>query len=316
MSQTFLQAKLAEYMQLRDALGYKTSRSRLILQNFIEHLDKYKHGPTVRAQVAIDWACNSSLKSGAGQLGRLHLARGFLAHLKASFPGTEIPDTRLLATPERPIPYIFSTTELIKILEAAGEISQRRFLNPHTLQTLLGLMACTGLRPGEAIKLKVSDVQLDEAPPRLLIRCSKFDKSRWVPIHPTTADRLRHYMQWRLKLKKTTSSNSFFVSKKVRELKYMTLQRNFQDVIEGLEIHPRSGQLRPTLHSLRHTFAVQRLRLWYEEGADASTLIPNLSIYLGHVGLQNTYWYLSSTPELMGAAAVRFEGYAEQGGAA
>lgn len=200
------------------------------------------------------------------------------------------------------------------MLEAAGRLSPRGSLRPLIHQTLFGLLACTGLRAGEAIKLLVSDVQLDEEPPRLLIRHAIFRKSRWVPLHPTAAEQLRRYARLRRELRYDGLSDMFFISEQGRQLDYNILQRTFRRLIRRVSLSPRPGQPHPTLHSFRHTFAVARLRRWCEAGADAHALLPHLSIYLGHVDPTSNYWYLTATPELLGAAAQRFESYAEKGG--
>ncbi len=316
MKQTDLQIRLDAYLALRDALGISTPAAKRRLQDFVHYLEQHADENPIRAQMALDWACRASATCGvAGPSARLTLARGFLTHLKASRPETEIPDRHLIATPRRPHPYLFEASDVIKLLEGAGRLGPRRTLRPHTLQTLFGLLACTGLRSSEAINLVVSDVQLDEKPPRLLIRYTKFQKSRWVPLHPTAADQLRLYKQRRRELKYDRLSDTFFVSEQGRALNYDLLLRTFHRLVRRVGISSRPGQRRPTPHSLRHTFAVERLRQWYEAGLDAHALLPNLSIYLGHIDPASSYWYLTATPELLGAAARRFEGYADRGGA-
>jgi integrase len=131
-----------------------------------------------------------------------------------------------------------------------------------THQTLFGLLACTGLRPSEAINLLVPDVQLDEQPPRLLIRQSKFHKSRWIPLHPTAAEHLRRYAHQRRAMKYDGLSEVFFLSEQGRHLDYHTLHRTFRRPIRRLSITPQPGRRPPTLHSFRHTFAVNRLCHW------------------------------------------------------
>jgi integrase len=228
-------------------------------------------------------------------------------------PETEVPGANLIAAPRRRQPYIFSATEISRLLEGAGHLGPRGSLRPHTHQVLFGLLACTGLRPSEAIKLLISDVQLDELPPRLLIRQTKFQKTRWVPLHPTAADQLRRYAQLRREMNYDGLSDVFFVSEQGRRLDLNILQRTFHRLLRRLKITPPKGKRSPTLHSFRHAFAVNRLKQWYEAGADARALLPNLSVYLGHLNPASTYWYLAATPELLGAAARLFESYAEKG---
>lgn len=193
-----LQSRLDAYLAIREALGIPTRAGRLLLQDFVRYVAQHADTEPIRARLAVDWACSASAICGlSGQSSRLSLARGFLTHLKASLPDTEVPESNLLCAPRRPHPYLFSAAEISRVLEAAGRLSPRGSLRPHTHQTFFGLLACTGLRSSEAIKLLVSDVQLDEAPPRLLIHHAKFQKSRWVPLHSTAADQLRRYAHLR-----------------------------------------------------------------------------------------------------------------------
>ena len=175
---------------------------------------------------------------------------------------------------------------------------------------MLGLMACTGLRPGEAMRLKTSQVILDESAPRLLISRTKFYKTRWVPLHPTTARHLRAYVA----SSQSTNGELFFASKQGKQINRSTFHRIFQELIAKSNIRACRNQLRPTPHSLRHTFAVQRLLHWYEEGQNVRELLPNLSVYLGHRDPASSYWYVTCTPDLMTAAAGRFEDYGAQRG--
>jgi integrase/recombinase XerD len=306
---------LEAYLALREALGFSNHAVRLLLQDFVNYLEQNQLTPPFRAQWAVDWACEASAQRGiSGKSIRLSAARGFLTHLKAAFPDTEIPDYNLLAVPRRSHPYLFSEDEISGMLMAAAQLGPAGRLRPHTIQTLLGLMASTGLRTREALNLSITDVQLDSIPPRLLIRKTKFGKSRWVPLHQTTAERLRQYLALRQQLQYTGLSEVFFISEQGKKLDHKSVLKTFHQLMGRLNIKPREGQRRPTLHSLRHTFAVNRLRAWYEAGADARALAHNLSVYLGHLNPGATYWYLTATPQLLGAAADLFERYAEKGG--
>ncbi len=315
MTETSLRTKLDAYLALRESLGISTRASRRLLLDFVNYLEKDGGGRPIRAQQAIDWACIASATCGAsGQSSRLSLARGFLIHLKAGLPETEIPSAALIVAPRRRAPYLFSATEIGRLLEGAGRLGPRGSLRPHTHQVLFGLLACTGLRPSEAIKLMISDVQLDESPPRLLIQRTKFQKSRWVPLHPTAAAQLRQYAQLRREMNYDGLSDIFFISEQGQRLDHNILQRTFHRLLRRLDITPPQGQRGPTLNSFRHGFAVNRLKQWYEAGADVRALLPNLSVYLGHLNPTSTYWYLTATPELLGAAARLFESYAGKGG--
>lgn len=309
-----LHTRLDAYLALREALGFATRATRRLLQDFVAYLAQHGDGHPIRAHLAVDWACRASATRGpSGQHARLSAARGFLLHLNASRPETEIPDRSLMAAPRRPHPYLFSATDISRVLDAAGRLRPRGSLRPLTHQTLFALLACTGLRPSEAINLLVPDVQLDEQPPRLLIRQSQFHKSRWVPLPPTAAEHLRRYAHLRRAMKYDGLSEVFFVSEQGRHLDRHSLHRTFRRLIRRLGITPQPGRRPPTLHAFRHTFAVNRLRQWYEADAEARVRLPNLSVSLGHLTPVSSDWYLTATPELLGAAAQRFARYAGTG---
>ena len=200
------------------------------------------------------------------------------------------------------------------ILEAALQAGPQGSLRPHTLFTLVGLLASTGLRVGEALRLDCDDVQLQTELPRLHVRDTKFGKSRLVPVHATTAGMLRLYIRKRTELEYDGLSNSFLVSEQGTGLRISNVDRWFGQLVLQLGLWPDKGKSWPCLRCFRHTFAVRRLRAWYEEGADVAMLLPHLSVYLGHVDLEESYWYLTATPELLDHASVCFQRYAHVGG--
>jgi integrase/recombinase XerD len=160
----------------------------------------------------------------------------------------------------------------------------------------------------------VYDVLLDLDPPRLEVRKTKFNKSRLVPIHETVADKLRQYAELRHRLNYDALSDYFFVSEQGSRIRYKALYSAFQKLVSSLGIEAREGSRRPSLHSFRHGFAVDRLRTWYQQGVDVRAHLPQLSVYLGHLEPTHTYWYLSATPELLSEAARSFAAYAMEGG--
>jgi integrase len=171
---------------------------------------------------------------------------------------------------------------------------------------IIGLLASTGLRAGEVIALTVDDVRLDSDPPQLHIRKAKFYKSRIVPIHSSTADQLRAYLQERNQVKLRRPSKAFFITGRRLPLSYSALRRMFRQLVQSVGIKNAGGKRGPLLHSFRHGFAVQRLLAWYADNLDVRAMIPHLSVYLGHLSKEETYWYLTATPELFTAAGRLF----------
>ncbi len=311
MSQSDLHRHLDSYLCLREALGFQVRTEGNQLRDFVEFVEHTQLCGPIRAQLAIDWACTASPKCGtSGASQRLGVVRGFLIYLRATLPETEVPPHNVIPSARRPKPFIFRADQIHALMRAAQQAGPHGSLRPYTLSTLIGLLASTGLRIGEARQLTVGDVELDRDIPFLHIRQTKYFKARLVPLHASTVDQLRHYQAMRHQLRYDELSEVFFVANKGQVLPKASLRHWFTTVCERLGIKPTHGERRPSLHALRHTFAVERIRRWYEEGADVQALLPHLSVYLGHVCPENTYWYLSATPELLTAASARFQDYA------
>ena len=175
------------------------------------------------------------------------------------------------------------------MLAATLEMGPRNSLRPHTHHALLGLLASTGLRVGEAIRLTVADVQLALHPPHLIIRQTKFAKSRLVPLHATTAEQLHGYARERQRLGYDGLSDAWLIAERGKPLCHSNLQIWFARLLRRLDIRAPDGKRRPSLHSFRHGFAVERLKAWQDAGADVRALVPHLAVYLGHVSPRETY---------------------------
>ena len=230
-------------------------------------------------------------------------------------PDTEVPATGLVAAFRRPTPYLLTPQHIQILIQAAESSGGEKTCAPSPFSTMIGLMASTGLRVGETLRLTIGDVRLDQTPPFLHIRETKFHKSRFVPVHPTTAAQLRHYLTRRCTLPATAVSDLCFVLENGQALTHKAFGHRFATLCRQLTLWPTDGGRRPSPHALRHAFAIERIRCWYHEGADVQTLLPCLSVYLGHVRPQESYWYLTATPELLTTAAARFEHYAARGDA-
>jgi integrase len=315
MNADFLDTQLVAYLSLREALGFQMRAEKIVLAEFVAYVTAQPNSRPIRAQMALEWACQESTHRGpSGAARRLSMARGFLSYLRAAVPDTEVPTAGLLPTPRRPKPFLFTPAQITALLEEAQASGPRGSLRPHTLSGLLGLLASTGLRVGEAIRLQIDQVKLALDPPQLHILETKFHKSRIVPVHPSTADGLRHYHDQRAHRHYDGLSDTFFVSEQGAYLNHRALHNWFTRLCQRLAVKPTGGGRTPCLSSFRHTFAVTRMQRWYEQGLDVQALLPHLSVYLGHVHTQESYWYLTSVPQLLGTAANRFETFAQTGG--
>jgi integrase len=306
-----LENHLERYLELRRALGFEMRVEGRLLRDFPTFLQGRTLAEPLIAPAAVAWA--SSRGGSKYQAGRLSMARCFLAHLRAHLPGIQVPATAMIPSGVRSTPHIYSAAQIAALMREARALKPAGSLRPHTCATLIGLLASCGLRPGEAVRLRDADVEMEATPPRLVIRETKFRKSRLVPVDSSTADALRSYASTRKRLGYDNLSQTFLVSESGAPLAYSTVGATFLNIARRLGIH---GMARshggPNLRCLRHTFAVRRLLDWYSQGMDGNKLLPQLSVYLGQAKPQNTYWYRTATPELLGKAGSRFESYADQ----
>ena len=206
----------------------------------------------------------------------------------------------------RSIPYVYSTEDITALLSAADTL--RTPLRVATYRTLLGLLAVTGMRVGEAITLDERD--FDRRRDVLVIRKTKFDKSREVPLHASTVQALERYLRHRNRLSPRRRTPSLFVSIAGSRLFYQNVHETFLKLVYKLVYAAGLGDRRPRrphIHDLRHSFAIRTVLDWYRDDVDVEARLPLLSTYLGHIGPSSTYWYLTAVPELLEAATVRLE---------
>jgi integrase len=232
--------------------------------------------------------------------------RGFATYLHGLDPTHQVPAPDLL--PQRPLrasPYLYSDTEIAALIAATGTL--RTPLRRATFATLIGLLAVTGIRVGEAIGLNRGDIDLRAG--LLLVRHGKFDKARELALHPTTIDALRRYQRLRDRSTPDTQTPALLVSTAGTRLLYCNVHATFHRLVKLAGLTPHSGACRPRIHDLRHSFAVTSMLEAYAAGQDGQTRLSLLSTWLGHVHPHSTYWYLSASPELMAAAGQRLEAH-------
>jgi integrase len=287
---------------VRRALGSKLESHGRLLADFVAYLEA-AGAATVTTELALAWAKLPGEDAHPSYLGRrLCTVRGFARHLQAFDPATEVPPTQLLPLRAcRAVPYLYSDRDIAALVGAARALGPQ--LRALTYETLIGLLFATGMRIGEAIRLNRSDIDLDEG--LVTVWHSKFDKSRELPLHPSTVAALRAYASERDRLCPGPKEPSFLVSQAGTRLVYVTVQHTFARLIRQAGIQARSQRCRPRLHDLRHSFACRVLLGWYRDGVDIDAHLPVLSTYLGHRDPSGTYWYLSAVPELLSLAAER-----------
>jgi integrase len=298
-----LRELLGDYLALRRALGYRMARPEKLLNQFLDHLDS--RGETViTVAAALDWARLPAAGTSNWWAYRLSAVRGFATYLHTLDPAHEVPAPDLL--PQRPLrasPYLYSDAEITALMAAASTLPTP--LRRATFTTLIGLLAVTGIRVGEAIALDRGDVDL--AAGRLTVRFGKFGKTRELVLHPSAVDALRRYQRLRDRLAPRTGTPALFVSLAGTRLRYCNVHHAFHRLVRVAGLTPRSVSCRPRIHDLRHSFAVHAMLDAYAAGEDGQVRLTLLSTWLGHVHPASTYWYLSASPELMAIAGQRLE---------
>jgi integrase len=280
------------YLAVRRATGFLLEEAERHLRSFARFASD-RGDVKIVSQTAIEWA-----SLGSSQYVRYRRMRHlilFARYMTAEDPAHEVPPDGVFGhNKKRPTPFIYSQEQIIRLLDAARRLEPRGSLRPLAYSTLFGLLAATGLRISEALGLRLDDV----TPDGLIIRDSKFHKSRLVPMHPTTAVALERYMAQRRRF--AALDDYLFVSLRGRKrLSYWTVRDVFRTLRKTIGLGPGPRGRWPCMHQLRHTFAVRALEACPEGRDNVGRHMLALSTYLGHAEVADTYWYLEATPHLM-----------------
>lgn len=296
-----LRQALADYLTMRRALGYKMDKAERLLGQFVAFAED--RGEThVRTETALAWATRPAGAAAIWTSRRLAEVRLFARHLRALDAVTEVPPDDLLpARGRRATPYLYTPQEVADLMRATAILRGSHV--QATYRTLIGLLAVTGMRVGEAIGLDRDD--FDAGCGMVTIRHGKFGKSRALPLYPTTVAALEDYLR-RDDRPRERNTPTLLISSRGKRLRYGTVQPIFQKLLHHCGIAPRSATCRPRIHDLRHSFAVSTIVDDYRSG-DPGSRLAILSTYLGHANPGDTYWYLSAAPELLGLASERLE---------
>lgn len=294
-----LRSALHRYIAMRRGLGHQFRSQERRLTDFVAYMED--RGATfITHKLALEWATLPPDRHASWAL-RLCDVRGFARHLVNVEPRTEVPPVKTLPPLRRAKPYLYTDEEIQRLLVAALDLPPADGLRRWTFHCLFGLLAVTGLRAGEALRVRREDADLQQGV--LTIRGAKFGKSRLVPVHSTTREALLRYAARRDEHPDRRSSPYFFVTERGRPLLFQYVHPVFWKLSRRTGLRGPTDHAGPRLHDLRHSFAVQTLLNWYRAGEDVARLLPVLSTYLGHSCVRDTYWYLSACPELMEHAA-------------
>lgn len=300
-----LKASLRDYLAFRRALGFKLRAEERLLGRFVKFAARA--GATfITTELALRWVNQHDDAPPGHRARRLAAVRGWARFASASDPRTIVPPDDLLPYRHRRIPpYLYRDREIHALIEAARRLSPQGGLRPHTYATLIGLYVATGLRAGEALRMDREDVDLVQGV--LQIRESKYGKSRLVPVHISTQQALKRYADHRDRTFPSPRSPSFFLSERGTRVQYNCVWKTFHALGRQVGLREAPGRRAPCIYDLRHRFAITTLTRWQRCGADVDRRLPELSTYMGHSSVANTYWYLTATPELLRYALRRAE---------
>lgn len=297
-----LEQALTDYLALRRSLGHKLADAERQLRRFVTYLESIG-AEVVTVEAALGFVLDPELDPASSvPAKRLEAVRGFARHLAGLDARTEIPPAGIVSyRARRRQPYLFSNNEIVAVMHAAAATA-RTPLRAVMLETVIGLLAVTGMRVGEALRLTDTDIDFDDAV--INVRATKFGKSRQVPVTSSTIDALAAYRDIRDRAQRAASA--FFVSGAGTLVDYTNFGLTFRRAVDAAGVGAGS-HVRPRLHDARHSFAVRTLIGWHRDGLDVAALLPRLSVYLGHREPRYTYRYLTATPELLGHAAALLE---------
>jgi integrase len=300
-----LEQALNNYIATRRGLGFQLRLPAGCLRNFVAFLQA-EGASYITTELALRWATQPAKAQPSTWTWRLGMVRRFAAWHRTMEPRTEVPPEGLLCHRyQRKHPHIYSDEEIERLLCRAEQLPSSKGFRAHTYTTLFGLLSVSGMRVNEALGLDRQDVDLDHG--ILCVRRTKFGKSRYVPVHTSTIDVLKQYAQKRDGIFPALATSAFFVSERGTRITDCIARYTFAKLSQqlGLRTMAKGHGRGPRLHDMRHRFAARTLINWYRAGVDVERELPKLATYLGHVHVNETYWYIEAVPELLQLATDR-----------
>ena len=305
---SWLSEQIGRFIELRRLSGTDYSSQARLLGYFDRFLvEQHPSGPSVTRHIIDHYLQSLSHLRPRVQFNRFCVVRQLCEYIAQTDPRCHVPEPmKCVAAQKTFCPYIFSKQEIEALLSAASALSAPESLRPHTYRTFFGLLYTTGIRIGEAFALALKDFHCERD--LLYIAEGKFRKARWVPLHPSTSQMLKQYVERRLRIGPRTSDSPLFINLRTRRLRHCTVYNTFRQLLEecGIIHHKHTG---PRIHDLRHTFAVHRLLAWYRDEQDVNARLPALATYMGHVSVSSTQVYLRPTAELLEQVSNRFHNH-------
>jgi integrase/recombinase XerD len=302
------QLRVDEFISYYSELGHDDAAYKGYLAKFAEYADKQR-ATHLTIKIATNWICTFKEGDIRGRLAT-HL-RVFGRFCKKGDPRTEVlPLHKFRRHRRRRVPHIFTEIELAALQRATEDLRTQGGLRPSTYRGIFGLLAASGLRTAEAIRLTRDDVSFKDGV--LCVRKSKRQKSRFVPLHSTTVRALELYAKKRDQRFPTPLCDRFFVTDSGNALGLKAPDRALRDLAKKLRWQVRGDYVAHRCRDIRHTFIVRNIMKSLRKGQEFGTFSLALATYVGHDKIEDTYWYMTGVPELMAIAGRRFHRYAKE----
>lgn len=297
--------QIEEYIAYKRSLGYLIKIESQELRRFAKYTRDIGYDGSVTAELAMQWSSLDSIFTRKYMARRLETIHTFAVYISAFDTEAQTPQNGVFGKAHmRTAPYIYTDDEVILLMRGAGGLHSPDGIRTRTVSSAIGLMYTTGIRVSELTSLKIADVRMEEG--YLFICSSKFKKDRIVPLHPTVIAKLSEYRAFiDSKIGVREDEDYFFVTSYGHRFNTRAFEYAFQLIRPQVFYDVTKPQ---RLYDLRHTFACNTVKRWYDSGEDVNRKLYLLSTYMGHVKPEDTYWYLSATPELLRIAARKFEG--------
>lgn len=297
------------FLAYRRQAGYELHIEGQQLYRFAAFAEQSRHVGALTRELAIAWATYQPRNSELNRLTaarRIEVLRSFARYHQQFEPDTQIPPIRLFGQAhQRKVPHIYTESEIQNLLNACANLHPTGGLRGQSCRVIIGLLYATGMRISEVTGLTRKDVDLDAG--LIEVRNAKFGRSRWVPIQPTVVAEMVGYAKHRDSgLIPAHLTNAYFVSDYGKKVSTESVRYAFGLLCKQLCLQARGDHKYLRLHDFRHTFITSTLQRWQEQGIDIDKNILALSIYVGHVNITDTYWYVTATPALIATAAKRF----------
>ena len=294
------------FLQFKRSLGYKYVRAEFTLRQFDHFLQGYvaEHKDWQLDRAILTWLGNKPQRKAISVSMDAAVLRQFYVYLRRRPNRSNLlePLWPKLPTESAFVPYVFSKNDIQRLLQLAAELNRPPF-RAKLYRALLLILYCTGLRFGEALRLRMRDIDIGSG--LLFVEQTK-GRARWVPFHRSLAKELDKYLVARQIYAPARPEDYFLVGANKRTLPITTASDNVRKLLRKAGLKPDRGRMGPRPYDLRHTFAVHRLTRWYEQGIDLNARLPWLSAYMGHDDILGTETYLTATPQLLSFAANRF----------